>query len=341
MKRKLFLIIGLVGMLGVFSSCEKEGEKVFILDNVNPPVLGDLPNLTLERANSAAIITFAANPVDPGFQASAEYFLEVDVAGNNFANPMVLYSGPSVGEIKIVAATLNSMLIEKFTPDVATSGNFRVKAVLNVDSGQGAPGSGANPMVFYSETKTANITPFGLPRLNLVGSGLAQMIQSEAGDGVYRGFVKLTPGNAFTLVNPDDGTIYGGQGGNLQVNGPAIAPPNTAGWHILTANLNTNTYSFVEYRIGLVGSATPNGWNTPDQKMDYNIDTKRWVITIDLVVGEIKFRKNDGWAWNLGGVDVNTLVQGGDNLPISSAGNYTISLEIINDLTGRCTIVKN
>ena len=91
--------------------------------------------------------------------------------------------------------------------------------------------------------------------------------------------------------------------------------------------------------IGLIGSATPNGWDTPDQKMDYDSKTGTWSITVDLIDGDIKFRKNDGWAWNLGGTHDN-LTQGGDNLSVS-AGNYTITLTIINDATGTCTIVKN
>jgi hypothetical protein len=93
--------------------------------------------------------------------------------------------------------------------------------------------------------------------------------------------------------------------------------------------------------IGLIGDATPNGWNTPDSKMDYDSKTGTWHITIDLIVGTIKFRLNDGWTWNLGGTPDN-LVQGGDNLPIATAGNYTITLTINTDgQTGSCTIVKN
>lgn len=98
--------------------------------------------------------------------------------------------------------------------------------------------------------------------------------------------------------------------------------------------------------IGLVGSATPNGWDAPDQKMDYNAATGTWDITIDLIVGDIKFRKNDAWAWNLGGTTTN-LVHNGDNIPITEAGNYTISLTITSDTgesgteLGTFTMVKN
>ena len=91
--------------------------------------------------------------------------------------------------------------------------------------------------------------------------------------------------------------------------------------------------------IGLVGSATPNGWDTPDQKMDYDAKTGTWYITIDLADGEVKFRLNDGWAWNLGG-DLDNLTQGGANIPVT-AGNWTITLTINANNTGSATFVKN
>ena len=91
--------------------------------------------------------------------------------------------------------------------------------------------------------------------------------------------------------------------------------------------------------IGLVGSATPNGWDSPDQKMDYDAVTGTWKKTLTLVAGEFKFRLNDAWVWNLGGTTDN-LTQGGNNIAVT-AGNYTISLTIINGTTGTYKIVKN
>jgi hypothetical protein len=353
MKRYSFLIASLLGLVLLLASCEKEGEKVIILDTVNPPALGDLPNLVLQRTDANKTITFIGTPVNPGFQASAEYFLEVDVAGNNFANPLVLYSGSKGDTIRILASTLNGRLLEKFIAEVNTNANFRLRSVLNVDAGQGAPGSGANPMVFTSATKTVVVNPFGLPRLNLVGSGMAQMIQSAAGDGVFKGFVKTNPANPFTLTDPDTGTSYGGAGGTLQQGGSAITPPAAAGWHILTVNLNANSYSFEPYFMGVVGSATPNGWDAPDQKMDYVFATKTWTKTLNLVVGHFKFRRNDGWAFNFGFVNAPTgplpwvsipLQRGGvgNDFEIAAAGNYTITLTIAADeQSAVTTIVKN
>jgi hypothetical protein len=48
--------------------------------------------------------------------------------------------------------------------------------------------------------------------------------------------------------------------------------------------------------------------------------------TIDLVVGDMKFRANDDWGVNLGG-SLNALTQDGPNIPVTAAGNYTITLD--------------
>lgn len=342
MKRNLFLLIGFIGLIGLLSGCEKDETKVVMLDKPIPPSIETMPNLTLQRANANQTLIFTGTHVDPGFQASALYTLEAAAAGSNFANPLVLYSGIVADTIRIKVSDLNTLMLRRFPADQVSSVDFRLKAQLVVDAGTGALGTSSNPLLFVSPTKTVNVTLYGLPRLDLINSGMTQKIESPAGDGVYSGFVKLNPAMPFTLHDPDANVTYGAGGpGVLAVNGSGIVPPSPAraGWHRLTVNTVALTYSIEEYMIGLVGSATPNGWDSPDQKMDYNPQTGTWSITLNLVDGEIKFRKNDGWAWNLGGTP-NNLVQGGDNIPVT-AGNYTITLTIINDRTGTFTIVKN
>jgi hypothetical protein len=81
--------------------------------------------------------------------------------------------------------------------------------------------------------------------------------------------------------------------------------------------------------------------------MDYNAKSGKWSITTDLVVGFVKFRRNDGWSWELGPDktgSLSNLIKGGvgNDIPINAAGNYTITLTINADgVTGSCTIVKN
>src|SRR5690606_40627505 len=68
---------------------------------------------------------------------------------------------------------------------------------------------------------------------------------------------------------------------------------------------------------------------------DYDKKTDTWYVTTDLATGEIKFRLNNKWDWNLGGA-LDGLTQGGDNIAVE-AGNYTITLTVTGDKIGRAS----
>lgn len=347
MKKHLLIYLIFIGLAGLFTACEEDGDKVIMLSNPVAPTLTTIPDLTLERSNGTQMLEFVGTPVDPGFQASATYYLEACEQGTNFTDPVTIWSGTQCKSMKITVSDLNGILVKKFPADASTPLDFRLRAVLVVDAGTGAPGTGTNTFSYSSALKGATVALYGLPRLDLVNSGMTQKIESALGDGKYTGLVKLDPANAFTLTDPDAGTNYGGAGGVLTVNGAAIVP-SAAGWHRLNVDVNALTFDISAYMIGLVGSALTGddtGWNSPDRKMDYDPATGTWSITIDLFNGDIKFRLNDGWAWNLGGTPDNLTVDGA-NIPLT-AGNYTIVLTITNpnsvkgEVGGTCTIVKN
>jgi starch-binding outer membrane protein SusE/F len=97
-------------------------------------------------------------------------------------------------------------------------------------------------------------------------------------------------------------------------------------------------YTYSANRWGVIGSATPGGWDS-DTDMTWDAATKSMKVTLDLKAGDIKFRANDDWAINLGGTPAN-LTQGGDNIAVAQAGNYTINL-YLTATGGTYTIVKN
>ena len=76
---------------------------------------------------------------------------------------------------------------------------------------------------------------------------------------------------------------------------------------------------------GVVGSATPNGWNGPDIKM-WNSTDGNLVAYATLSAGELKFRKNNDWGVNLGGSN-GTLSSGGSNIAVT-AGTYKITINV-------------
>ena len=347
MKKYYILLFALVGLLGFFTSCDEDGDQLVLRDNVTVPTL-TLPDLTLERAKGTETITFSCTPIEPGFTASANYFLEACPEGDDFENVTQIYKGTTCNNIEFTVNELNSILLNGFAEDATTSVDFRIRTVLEADAGLGI-----DDLEYYSATVNGAATIFGLLRLDILIDGKdPQKIKSPGSDGNYEGYVKFEAGDSFTLLDPDNAITYGAGTTGIAVDGAAITIAD-AGWYSFTANTTDFTYTMEAYNIGFVGDATPNGWDAPDTKMDYNAVDRTWNITADLTDGSFKFRLNDGWAWNLGGNgtddgsadnydDDNMTVQlsaGGKNIPVSDgAGNYTIKLDIAGSVA---TIVKN
>lgn len=344
---KKILYITFVGLLGLLSACEKDGEQIFLPDNPVAPTIVSMPDLTLERNNGTDVLEFVGTPVDPGFTASVKYFLETCATGNNFADVTQIASADKATSFTISESDLNSLLLKKFPADEVSSLDFRIRSRLVVDAGTGAPGTADDAFEYNSEIQTANVTLYGLPRLDLLNSGIDQKIESTLGNGVYAGFVKLNLTKSFSLFDPDNNTTYGGSNGTLKEDGPALVPPAN-GWNKLEADINTLTYSVDPYSVGVVGAYTDWGGKA-DEIMEYDPAKGYWYITTDLVVGPMKFRLNSKWNVNWGpGEDTDLPASGGvmelpgsnGNINITAAGNYTIHLTL-NGSSGSVTFIKN
>lgn len=353
MSKKIKILVAFIGLIGLFASCEKDEDKVKMSIDPIVPTIKTMPDLTLLRANGTNTIEFVGTPVDPGFNASATYSLEVTTTDDvSFDDALVLYSGVQDTLIPFTVSDLNTLLLKKFPGDQLSSANFRIKAVLTVDAGTGAWGTSTNPIEYYSATTNSDITIYGLPRLDvMVNSTVVGKVESALGNGEYVGYIKFDNNTSFTLNDPDADVTYGDNAGALQVNGTGIAVSDDDGWHKLSVNTNDLTYELKLFKIGLIGDATPNGWSAPDQKMDYDSQTGAWVITLNLTVGSVKFRVNDDWnsGINLGIGDadhleytINNLWNSGSsqNIPIATAGNYTVKL-YIGTSTYKCTFTRN
>ena len=91
-------------------------------------------------------------------------------------------------------------------------------------------------------------------------------------------------------------------------------------------DLTNLTYKLDNYSWGLVGDATANGWDGPDQKLSYDGTLDAWTITTTLKDGEFKFRLNNDWGTNYGGTsNAGELTdKDGANIKIK-AGKYKIT----------------
>ena len=331
----------MAGLIGLLSYCKKDETKAVLSVNPVVPTL-TVPDLTLKRANGTDTVKFVGTPTNPGFTASVNYYLEADTAGDQFKNPIVLINDIQDASFKFSVSDINGILIKRFPTDTVFSADLRIRSVL-VDDAVSVPVS----LVSVSATKTISITTYGLPRLDLIGSGISQKIESPLGDGNYSGFVNLDASKPFTLRDPDAAVNYGANGTALAVSGGTISI-TANGWYQLLANTKALTYSVTSYMIGIVGSATPNVWNSPDVKMAYDSKLGCWFVSTNLqphldgtaMKCEFKFRMNDKWDWNIGGT-LDNLTQGAGNL-VAVPGNYLIRLFINADgLTGHCTLTPN
>ena len=109
-------------------------------------------------------------------------------------------------------------------------------------------------------------------------------------------------------------------GGNLSVEGPGV--------YRAEVNLDELTYNIYPVEFGIIGEATPNGWEGDDFDMTYNPEVGAFEANIPLTSGEFKFRVNDNWDQFDFGDNGNdgTLEGRGSNLSINRSGTFRVRL---------------
>ncbi len=157
---------------------------------------------------------------------------------------------------------------------------------------------------------------------------------------IWQGVMHLTAAGIKFRANHDWGLNYGSDkaDGNLGAGAANIPIPLESDYAITLDLSHPNAYTYTANRWGVIGDATPGGWST-DTNMTWDPVNKVLKVTLNLTVGAFKFRANDDWAINMGG-NINALNQGGDNIPVAAAGNYTLTLDVLRAVPS-CTITKN
>jgi len=123
-----------------------------------------------------------------------------------------------------------------------------------------------------------------------------------------------------------DGPNYGGNNGILDPSGDNNSSP--AGYYKINADANKMTYTAVATSWGVIGSASPKGWDD-ETPLTYNPASQTWQGVMHLTAAEIKFRANHSWDYNYGSSAKNaTLNAGGDNIPVSLESDYAITLDL-------------
>lgn len=143
------------------------------------------------------------------------------------------------------------------------------------------------------------------------GWSFSNPLYSPLADGKYTGFMYLNQ-NGFKFATQQDwnGTDYGQ---NLVEKGANIVLTDPAGFYKVDLDLTTQAITYTPISsVGVIGSASPNGWNS-DVAMTYNAAQKCWEIdNITLTTGELKFRANSDWVLDWGGSLDNITFKGGN-----------------------------
>ena len=166
------------------------------------------------------------------------------------------------------------------------------------------------------------------------------VVASVASDGKYEGYFDFPAGTDFKFCPaPNWDHSWGGANGILDPAGANIHVTD-AGYYKVNVDTVALTYTVVKTTWGVIGDATPGGWNT-DSPMTYDSQAGVWTAVVDLVPGGLKFRANSAWDINYGDTGADGILDaGGDNIVIPVAGTYSITMKLgVPDYT--YTIVQN
>ncbi|MEY8759210.1 SusE domain-containing protein [Chryseobacterium tongliaoense] len=361
------LAIAFIGLLVI--SCEKDEDQAILGETGKGKLTSDKSAVVLNEVTSGdAAISF--NWVKPTFDVAVvpTQQIEFGIKGKNFKESAGFDATNDLTASPITHAQLNAIMFSLgATPGIVNDIEVRLKTSV---------GSAA----FYSNVLEVKITPYtpnpdiSYPKINVPGgyagaAGYADWtplnspnLFSPGKDGQYRGFIFVTNPNSeykFTINEVwdgdkgDDGTFTG----KLLETGEVNIKAATAGTYYIKVDWAGNMYSSIKAGFGIIGDATPTGWNS-DTDFVYNPATKTFVINSIALTssGVFKFRANDDWAMKFqpasadqtltSGSSVVTYlssentVTGDPNYKVDVAGNYKVELDLHNSANYRLTVTK-
>lgn len=336
----------LAAATGLLSACQKLDEvKAYDPDKVVAPVLHALPGeIVITPDNMGSTQTFTWDAADFGVRTQINYSIE---ASYNDGAKLVLFTGMNGTSSEQTYESLNNILalsVEDGGLGVPsgepTDVDFYISATIGTDFEK-----------FYSAPVTVRMTVTTAertyPRIWVIGDYCgwnfdnAQGLFCFSGDEVtYEAIVDFgeKAANGFKL----SGEAGWNDACNWGTDGDAAAPETEAPSITLISSGSSGNimvyskrfYRFVFDRstltlsnklsfnsMGIIGDATPGGWDT-DTEMNFDTKKQRFWVDVTLSAGEFKFRADNDWAINFGGAD-GRLSQNGDNIK-ATAGNYRV-----------------
>lgn len=338
MKSKIFKSLAICSMVISLWSCKKDETQ--IVSNITPAgtLTASATTLNLVQANAALPALTLSYPIatSTGYVVPVTTTLQFGLKGTNF-NP--------VREVVVTDKTYVPKISDVNSMILALGGKVNEAAQIEVRLKSGA----AVNDITYSNVLTLSATPYLASAWVYVPGAYqgwkpetADSLISATSNGIYTGMIEFTAGNLEFKITPvkkwegeygesAPGKIATGAGGNLKSPDAMIRQ--------VTVDLNAGTYTVATPKEwSIIGDATVGGWGTDtDMKGVNDGKSNNYSIKTTLTVGALKFRFGHDWGTNLGG-SIGALTTGGDNISITSAGTYTITLDVA---AKKATLVKN
>ena len=319
-------------------SCKKDETQTVSTIGAAGTLTASTTTLNLVQANGAQAALTLSYPLatSSGYVVPVNTTLQFALKGTNFAAPK---------EIVVTAKTYAPTVADFNNMILALGGKVDVAAQIEVRLKSGAA---VNDLT-YSNVITLSATPYLASAWIYVPGAYqgwdpttADSLISLSSNGIYTGMIAYTAGNLEFKITPakkwdvaygdaGSGTISSSAGANLKAPDAIVKQ--------VTVNLNAKTLVFsVPNEWSIIGDATLGGWNNDtDMKVTNDGKSNFYTIKTTLTTGALKFRFKHDWGVNLGG-SLGALTSGGDNIAVTVAGTYTITLDVA---AKKATMVKN
>jgi hypothetical protein len=335
------------------TSCDNEDQEQLVIipsgsGEITAPATGAKYVLNPEEESTNPALTLTWNAADYGNPTEIKYTVQFALAGTEFADPFIAGSTTNLNLTWNIQEFNGACVSSGLAPFV--EGDLDIRVISSVGSND------VEQQV--SQTVTIVVVPFttDLPKISVPGNhqgwdpaSAPTLAASAFGETDYQGYVWLDGEFKFTAPNDqgnfnwdlnwgDDGTYTG----ILKENASDNCKADPTGYYFVKANTDELKYSIQAVSWGIIGAATPTGWDS-DTDLIYDATSRTLSVNINLVPGAFKFRGNNEWgAFDLGTVDADGFLQNGGDLTFDgAAGNYKVVLDLSNPREYTYSITAN
>jgi hypothetical protein len=358
MKNRI-LSLWFLGSFFLLFSCEDDAVKLELNKSVQPNEIQPLSKTeyTLALAEAANVAeTFSWKSPDYGFPAAGSYTLQLDKAGNGFANAIDLFTTSNLSN-SITVGELNKKLLDLgLSPDEKADVEIRLRTLIN-----------DNVPVVYSAVRSFSVTPYAtiFPPIYMIGDAtggwdLAKAVKLKSiAPSKYQTTAEFTNGGKFRFfssptwdANPQyNWTTFSGGSVDAKLENGQDSDNNlkftgATGWYLITADTKNKTITLEpkdQPRLYMIGAAI-QGWDLGKAVELTRIEDGLFKATTNFKSGET-FRFFTAPDWSKGTINypyfsgghVDPLFENAadndSNLKfLGETGDYTITVDL-NTLT--------